>query len=269
MHLGSVTGILLSTLLSTLLSGGAQTTPATQAILQAFNITNTTVVAEESEQETTESVDLITAINENAQEEANETTPVIVVADVEVEKQIFTSSSVVNETAASVVEETVAAEIEEPAATVAEEAVVAVVEETATPVIEDVVIPEIQEETTVESSSSTTTSTTSTTSNVSTWNGQKLTSSAGVVDGPNGKETYYNLDMSGVVSIMENLGYDYEYWVRDDGVKMYGDYVMIAADLSSRPRGSVYETSLGYGIVVDTGSFAYSDPDQIDIAVNW
>lgn len=99
-----------------------------------------------------------------------------------------------------------------------------------------------------------------------------LTPSSGVYYGPSGKETYYNLDMSGVVSMMRNRGYDeatYPYWVRDDGVKMFGDYVMVAASLDIRPRGSLIETSLGMAIVCDTGGFAYSNPTQIDVAVNW
>lgn len=105
-----------------------------------------------------------------------------------------------------------------------------------------------------------------------TWTGPKLTRSKGVNYGPSGKETYYNLPMQGVVRIMRNMGYDaqsYPYWVRSDGVKMLGSYVMIAADLSLRPRGSVVETSLGNGLVCDTGSFAKSNPTQIDIAVSW
>lgn len=99
-----------------------------------------------------------------------------------------------------------------------------------------------------------------------------LTKSAGVFSGPSGKETYYNLDMSGVISIMRSMGYsedDYPYWVRDDGCKMFGDYIMIAANLSIRPKGTLVETSLGTGIVCDTGGFAYSNPTQIDIAVTW
>lgn len=104
------------------------------------------------------------------------------------------------------------------------------------------------------------------------WNGPILTPSAGTVMGPSGKETYYNLDMSGVVSIMRNLGYDsksYPYWVRDDGCKMLGDYIILAADLSTRPRGTILPTSLGMGIVCDTGGFAYSNPTQLDIATQW
>jgi hypothetical protein len=100
----------------------------------------------------------------------------------------------------------------------------------------------------------------------------KLTKSAGTVQGPSGKETYYNLNMSGVVKIMRNLGYtedEYPYWVRDDGCKMFGDYIIVAANLSLRPRGTIVETSLGQGIVCDTGGFALYNTTQLDIATNW
>ena len=103
----------------------------------------------------------------------------------------------------------------------------------------------------------------------SSWTGPVLTKQAGVVQGPSGKETYYNLDMSGVINIMRNLGYTGEYWVRNDGVKMLGDYIMCAANLNVHPRGSLVESSLGTCIVCDTGGFAYSNPNQLDIAVTW
>ncbi len=103
----------------------------------------------------------------------------------------------------------------------------------------------------------------------SSWDGPVLTASAGTITGPSGKETYYNLNMSGVVSIMRSLGNTDEYWVRDDGVKMLGDYVMVAANLDVHPRGSLVETSLGMGIVCDTGSFASGNSTQLDIAVSW
>ena len=99
--------------------------------------------------------------------------------------------------------------------------------------------------------------------------GAKLTPSAGVFQGPSGKETYYNLDMSGVISIAKSQGIQGEYWVREDGVKMYGDYVIVAAHLGIRPRGSLIQTSLGMGIVLDTGGFASSNSTQLDIATNW
>ena len=102
-----------------------------------------------------------------------------------------------------------------------------------------------------------------------TWNESRLTAGSGVNYGPSGKETYYNLDMTGVIYMMRCLGNTDEYWVRSDGCKMLGSYIMIAANLSVHPRGSLVQTSLGTGIVCDTGSFAEEDPNQIDIAVTW
>ena len=101
------------------------------------------------------------------------------------------------------------------------------------------------------------------------WKGPVLTKGRGTIIGPSGKETYYNLNMAGVVNIMRSIGNQDEYWVRDDGVKMLGEYVMVAANLNLRPRGSLIETSLGMGIVCDTGSFARRNPTQLDIAVTW
>lgn len=98
-----------------------------------------------------------------------------------------------------------------------------------------------------------------------------LTKQSGVFYGPSGKETYYNLPMGRVISYMRELGYtteEYPYWVRSDGAKMLGDYVMVAADLSVYSKGSIVPTSLGKGIVCDTGAFAGSSV-ALDIAVNW
>lgn len=100
----------------------------------------------------------------------------------------------------------------------------------------------------------------------------RLTAYAGVYQGPSGRETYYNLNMNLVVSYMRNLGYseeDYPYWVREDGCKMLGNYIIVAANLSTRPKGTILETSLGTAIVCDTGSFVSNYPNGIDIAVNW
>lgn len=124
---------------------------------------------------------------------------------------------------------------------------------------------------TAESSSGDDSTVSADTTYTSTWTGAVLTPSAGAIIGPSGKETYYNLDMSGVIAIMQAAGYNYEYAVRSDGVKTYGGYVMVAADfaISGRSRGDLVMTSLGMGIVCDTGTFIYSDPYQIDIAVAW
>jgi len=101
------------------------------------------------------------------------------------------------------------------------------------------------------------------------YNGPVLTRSRGTITGPSGKETYYNLNMSGCINIMESRGFHEPYWIRSDGVKMYGYYVMCAAGLSIRPKGSIVESSNGLAIVVDTGGFASRKPRQLDIAVSW
>ena len=96
-----------------------------------------------------------------------------------------------------------------------------------------------------------------------------LTQSAGVNYYGDQKETYYNLNMSRVVSRAQDSGIQGDYWVRDDGVKMYGDYVIIAANQDVHPYGSTVDTSLGEGIVLDTGGFAAGNPTQVDIATDW
>ncbi|MBR0163858.1 MAG: hypothetical protein IJQ12_04205 [Lachnospiraceae bacterium] len=96
-----------------------------------------------------------------------------------------------------------------------------------------------------------------------------LNTQDGVIQGPSGNETYYNLDMSWVVWRLEHEGYEGEYYIREDGVKMYGDYIMCAADFSVHPFGTIVQTSLGEAIVCDTGMFIYFDPYHLDIAAAW
>ena len=101
------------------------------------------------------------------------------------------------------------------------------------------------------------------------WNGQVLTPKLGIVEGPSGKESYYNLNMDGVLKIMRSIGINDKYWLREDGVKMLGKNIMVAANLETRPRGSLIKTTLGMAIVCDTGDFVKKDPTQIDVAVGW
>ena len=96
-----------------------------------------------------------------------------------------------------------------------------------------------------------------------------LTASGGVNYYGDQKETYYNLNMSRVVDNAQNAGLEGEYWVREDGVKMYGDYVIVAANQDVHPYGTTVDTSLGEGIVLDTGTFATGNPTQVDIATEW
>lgn len=79
-------------------------------------------------------------------------------------------------------------------------------------------------------------------------------------------ETYYCLPMDGVVEWMHSLGYEGEYWVREDGCKMLGEYIMVAADYDWMPKGSIVETSLGTAMVCDTGEGGWY---WFDIATNW
>lgn len=101
------------------------------------------------------------------------------------------------------------------------------------------------------------------------WGGTVLTRSAGRINGPSGQEVYYNLNMSRVADNLSAAGFAGEYWVRNDGVKMFGPYIMIAANYGVHPYGSLVETSLGTAIVCDTGTFAASQPGTMDIAVAW
>ena len=105
-----------------------------------------------------------------------------------------------------------------------------------------------------------------------TWDGDKLTPTAGRIQGPSGEETYYDLDMTWVIQTMRRMGFsesEYPFWIREDGCKMLGKYIMVAANLELRKRGSTIPCSLGMGLVCDTGGFAASNPTQLDIATNW
>lgn len=91
------------------------------------------------------------------------------------------------------------------------------------------------------------------------------------VDG-RGTETWYNLDMSWIIELMRSRGFseeEYPYWIRDDGCKMLGDYIMCAANLDIYPRGSIVQLTLGEGLVCDTGGFVVDNPYGFDVAVNW
>ena len=55
----------------------------------------------------------------------------------------------------------------------------------------------------------------------------------------------------------------------ENGVKMYGDYVICACNYDIYPIGSLVETSFGTGISLDTGAFIAWNPTNVDIAVSW
>lgn len=106
---------------------------------------------------------------------------------------------------------------------------------------------------------------------VSTWQGPVLNAKSGTVVGPSGKETYYNLNMSRIVANTKAYGIAGDYHVSPEGYKMFGEYVMVAANLNIHPRYSVIRTSVSDKcLVVDTGEFTQNGSGtQVDIAVVW
>ena len=116
------------------------------------------------------------------------------------------------------------------------------------------------------------------------WNGEVLTCKKGYVEcGPTGYETWYDLGMSVVVKNMrEKHGIDLEYWIDEEtGLKMYGEYIMVAADVRSPANpdgifeyGDIIEVSHGKAMVVDCCRLAinkrkYSGEIHIDVATDW
>lgn len=79
-------------------------------------------------------------------------------------------------------------------------------------------------------------------------------------------ETWYDLDMSKVVANAQTAGISCEYSVREDGVKCFGEWVIVASH-PSIPRYSLVETSLGTGIVLDRHEM--DDRNLYDIATDW
>ena len=126
------------------------------------------------------------------------------------------------------------------------------------------------------------------------YNGEPLNAPQGLnVNGPMASETWYDLNMNGVVNNMEKLyGFsNLEASIREDGVKVlsginaegqyFEDLVMVAADVQHSTnsdgtfeRGQVVETSLGTGIVVDYCERAVNERKatgniHFDIATAW
>ena len=94
-----------------------------------------------------------------------------------------------------------------------------------------------------------------------------LTASLGRVQFNDHYETWYDLDMKNVIARSDAaIGLENMYWVREDGVKMYAQWVICAAH-PSKIRYSRIDTSLGEGIILD--AHTADDPELIDIATTW
>ena len=95
-----------------------------------------------------------------------------------------------------------------------------------------------------------------------------ITARSGIFFFDGHKETYYNLNMNRIVARADMFyGLSDVYEVREDGVKTYNGFVMVASDWNIHPFGSVVETSRGTGIVLDMHTA--KDREIIDIATAW
>lgn len=93
-----------------------------------------------------------------------------------------------------------------------------------------------------------------------------LTAALGRIQHNGHTETWYDLSMNKVIQNTRDAGIIADYWVRPDGTKMYGEWVIVASH-PSVPRFSFIETSLGTGIVLDRHSVP--DVNLYDIATDW
>lgn len=94
-----------------------------------------------------------------------------------------------------------------------------------------------------------------------------LTARLGTISYGDHRETYYNLNMSRITERADAFyGLNDVYAVREDGVKTYNGFVILATDWNEYPFGSVIETSRGIGIVLDHHS---TDKEIVDLAVDW
>jgi hypothetical protein len=93
-----------------------------------------------------------------------------------------------------------------------------------------------------------------------------LTAKLGTIEYQGHTETWYDLPMSKVVANAQEAGIPCEYWIRDDGVKMFGEWVIVASHPSA-PKYSFVDTSLGLGIILDRHEMP--DKNLYDIATDW
>ena len=82
------------------------------------------------------------------------------------------------------------------------------------------------------------------------------------------KETYYNLPMDRIYQKADKeFGSHHKKWIRSDGCKMYGPYIICAGPVEM--YGEIVETSLGEGIILDTGAFCLENKHALDLATTW
>lgn len=97
-----------------------------------------------------------------------------------------------------------------------------------------------------------------------------LTAKLGTIQNENSniKETWYDLPMHNIVERADAYyGLEGVYEVREDGVKTYNGLVIVATNWDVYPYGSIVETSLGTGVVLDMQTS--KDKTVVDIATSW
>lgn len=94
-----------------------------------------------------------------------------------------------------------------------------------------------------------------------------LTAKAGKIAYNGHIETWYDKPMARVVQRAQNMGIPVDYWEREDGCKMFGPWVIVAAH-PSKTRYTFVDTSLGKGIILDFHT-CYDKPELYDIATSW
>lgn len=99
--------------------------------------------------------------------------------------------------------------------------------------------------------------------------GKVLTKKGGINTFEGHQESWYNLKMTKVIQRAQANGITGVYWENSDGLKMYGSYIIVAANYDIYPYGSLVNTSRGIGVVLDTGEFIKKNPTMIDLAVAW
>ncbi|MBQ6574510.1 MAG: hypothetical protein IJL90_00230 [Lachnospiraceae bacterium] len=96
-----------------------------------------------------------------------------------------------------------------------------------------------------------------------------LTAGKGINNFCGHKESWYNLRMNKVVQRADQYyGLQNVYKIRTDGVKTYNGFVICAGNYEVHPYGSIVDTSLGTGIILDHIG-KETDKTVIDIATDW
>ena len=96
-----------------------------------------------------------------------------------------------------------------------------------------------------------------------------LTATKGINTFEGHTESWYNLNMNRVIARTDKaFKMTGLYHIDERGVKMYGPWVIVAADPRVHGRYTLVETSLGTGICLDVHTVE-DNPELIDIATNW